>query len=154
MIRVFPPRTHALINAALNRLVPAGSGFPGAGDLSLIDALDRAAGESPATARRFVEGVRQIGLDSEQRHGRAFEELDGADQDAVLRAVEGEQPAFFESFVRWVYVLYYSHPAVIPLLGLETRPPQPLGHALPPFHTAMTAAMRTRAALFRQVSED
>lgn len=154
MGRVFPPRTHALIRAAMNRLVPAGAGFPGAGDLDLIDALDRVAGESAATARLFVEGVRQIGAESERRHGPAFEDLGGSDQDAVLQAVEREQPAFFEALVRWVYVLYYSHPTVIPLLGLEMRPPQPLGHVLPPFDTALTEAMRKRGPLFRQVSAD
>lgn len=99
--------------------------------------------------RTFAEGLRQIGIESERRHGRVFEDLDGAAQDAVLRLVEGERPVFFESLVRHVYQGYYSHPAVIRLLGLEARPPQPLGHALPAFDVAITRSMSRRGALYR-----
>ena len=79
-----------------------------------------------------------------------IEALAAEEQDAVLRDVEGEHPAFFEAVVSHVYQAYYSHPTVIQLLGLEARPPQPLGHALPPFDAAITRSMSKRGALYRQ----
>ncbi len=150
MARVFPASQHPLIRAVLNRLIPAGGGFPGAGDLDLLDHLDRAAVSSAGTRRMFVEGVRQIGLESERRHAKGFEDLAVAEQDAVLRNIESERRAFFETLVSHVYQGYYSHPTVIQLLGLEGRPPQPLGHALPPFDAAVTHSMSKRGALYRQ----
>jgi len=150
MPSVFPASQHAVIKAILNRLVPAGAGFPGAGDLDLLVHLERAAGSSPAARRMFVHGVRQIGLESERRHARIFEDLAADDQDAVLRHVESQHPTFFEALVTHVYLGYYSHPAVIERLGLEARPPQPLGHVLPPFDPAITRSMSQRGPLYRQ----
>ena len=151
MAKVFPASQLPLLRAALNRLIPPGGDFPGAGDLDLLDDLDRVAASSPAARRMFVEGLRQITSESERRNARAFEDLAPAEQDAVLRNVEGEHRAFFESLVSHVYQAYYSHPTVIQLLGLEAWPPQPLGHALPPFDPAITHSMSKRGAMYRQV---
>jgi hypothetical protein len=150
MARVFPASQHPLIRAVLNRLIPAEGGFPGAGDLDLLDHLDRAACTSAETQRAFVEGMRQIGIESGRRYARDFEALAAPEQDAVLGRVEGGHRAFFAALVSQVYQGYYSHPAVVPLLGLEARPPQPQGHTLPPFDVARTRAMSERGALYRQ----
>src|SRR5262245_49366836 len=138
MAGAFPDSQRPLLKAVLNRLVPPGGDFPGAGDLDLLDHLDRVACASPAARRMFVEGVRRIASESERRHGQSFEALASGEQDAVLRDVEALQRAFFESLVSHVYQAYYNHPTVIALLGLEARPPQPLGYALPPFDAAVT----------------
>ena len=150
MPSVFPASQHPMIRTVLNRLVPAGSGFPGAGDLDLLDHLDRAANASASSRRMFVEGFQRIALESESRHARVFEELSGSEQDSVLRHVESERRAFFEALVSRVYESYYSHPDVIRLLGLEARPPQPLGHTLPPFDSSVTRSMGQRGPLYRQ----
>jgi hypothetical protein len=150
MARVFPASQHPLIKGVLNRLIPAGGPFPGGGDVDLIDRLDEAASSPVATRRMFVEGFRHISVASERRHARGFEDLTAAEQDAVLRTVESEDRAFFEALLSHVYQTYYSHPAVIQLLGLEARPPQPLGHALPPFDAAITHSMSKRGALYRK----
>jgi hypothetical protein len=139
-----------LLKAAMNRLIPPGGHFPGAGELDLLDHLDRVACASPAARRTFVEGVRQIALESERRHGQSFEALASGEQDAVLRHVEAGQRAFFEALVSQVYQAYYNHPTVIALLGLEARPPQPLGHALAPFDAAIMRAPGERPALYRK----
>jgi hypothetical protein len=149
MASVYPASQHPLIRAALNRLVPAGDGFPGAGALDLLDHLDRSASVS-GNRRMFVEGMRQIGLESERRHGKAFEDLSAAEQDAVLGHVESEHRAFFGALVSHVYQGYYSHPAVIRLLGLEARPPQPLGHTIAPFDPGTTRSMSQRSPLYRR----
>jgi len=150
MTRVLEPGAHGLVRAALNRLIPAGGQFPGAGDIDLIPLLDEAAGASPAAIRMYAEGILQIALESERRYRQRFDELTGAEQEAVLRAIEQAQPAFFETLLRQVYVLYYSHPSVIPLLGLGTEPPQPAGHALTAFDPALTSAMGQRPPLYRR----
>jgi hypothetical protein len=149
MGRVFADAQVAVMRACLNRLIPAEGDFPGAGDLELVDHLDRVAAASTATRRMFAEGVRAIELESERRHTRAFAELDGPAQDAVLEGVERTHPLFFEALVCAVYGAYYSHPAVIEQLGLEVRAPQPLGHALAQFPAAITEAIGKRPAFYR-----
>jgi len=99
----------------------------------------------------FIEGIRRIAFESEHRHARLFEELSANEQEAVLKRVEGEHRAFFEALVSRVYESYYSHPDVIRLLGLEARPPQPLGHTLPPFDPSITRSISRRAPLYRQI---
>ena len=150
MSRAFSDSQVPLLKAALNRLVPPGGDFPGAGDLDLLDHLGRVACATPSALRMFMEGVRQIALESERRHGQSFEDLASGEQDAVLRQVETGQRAFFEAFVSTVYQAYYNHPAIIALLGLEARPPQPLGHALPLFDAAIIRSAAGRAALYRK----
>jgi len=139
-----------LLKAALNRIIPPGGDFPGAGDLDILDHLDRVACASPRARRMFVEGVRLIALESERRHGTPFADLSPGDQDTVLRHVETNQRAFFEAFVSEVYQAYYSHRVIVALLGLEVRPPQPLGHPLPPFDATVTRPPAGRGALYRQ----
>jgi hypothetical protein len=150
MAKAFPASQFPLLKAVLNRLIPPGGDFPGAGDLDLVDHLDRVAAASPVARRMFVEGLRQISFGGVRRNAKAFEDLAPAEQDAVLRNVEGDHRAFFEALVSHVYQAYYSHPTVIRLLGLEARPPQPLGHALPLFDPAITHPMSKRETLYRQ----
>ena len=150
MARAFSDSQIPLLRAALNRLVPPGGDFPGAGDLDLQDHLDRVACPSPRARRMFVDGVRLIALESGRRHGTSFEDLAPADQDTVLQHVETNQRAFWDVLVSEVYQAYYSHPTIIVLLGLEVRPPQPLGHALPSFDAAVTRPTAGRGALYRK----
>jgi len=150
MARAFSDSQTPLLKAVLNRLVPPGGDFPGAGDLDLLDHLDRVACASPRTRRMFVEGVRQIVLESERRHGRSFEALASGEQDTALRHVEAGQRVFFEALVSHVYQAYYNHATVIALLELEARPPQPLGHPLPPFDAAIMRSTGGRGALYRK----
>jgi hypothetical protein len=149
MARVFADSQVPVMRACLNRLIPAEGDFPGAGDLDLVDHLDRVAAASAATRRMFADGVRAIELESEHRHTRAFAELDGPTQDAVLEGVERVHPVFFEALVCAVYGAYYSHAAVIERLGLDVRAPQPLGHALAQFPEAITEAIGKRPPLYR-----
>ena len=149
-MKAIPVSQISMLKAVLNRLVPPGGNFPGAGDLDLIDHLDHVACASPRARRMFLEGVRQIALESERRHGKEFEALASGEQDAVLRHVETGHRPFFEAFVGEVYQAYYSHPTVVALLGLDARPPQPLGHALPLFDAAIMRSTAGRAAIYRK----
>jgi hypothetical protein len=51
------------------------------------------------------------------------------------------------------YSLYYTDPAVVRVIGRLTghsaAPPQPQGHALPPFDPAMVAIPAARPPLYR-----
>jgi Gluconate 2-dehydrogenase subunit 3 len=147
--QVFTSSQAALLRLVLNRLVPASGAFPAAGDLGLVEHLDRAAGAIPGSRRLLLEGLRQI----EMLGGRwgGFAALHGEEQDAVLREVEKGHPRPFEALLEQTYSAYYSHPMVVQLLGVE-GPPQPLGFPLEPFDSGLTENVRRRAPIYRRAS--
>jgi len=149
MAETFTPAERELLRLVLDRLVPAEGGFPAAGDLGIGAYLEQVAGATPAARRLFVEGLRQIAMAGERARPDGFAALTGDEQDAVLQRLEREQPAFFEALVRQAYSGYYSHAAVLGLLG-EDAPPQPRGHRADPFQLALVEGVRRSAFTFRQ----
>ncbi len=146
---VFTPPQRELLRLVLNRLVPAGRNFPAAGDLGIVDHLDRVTGTSPGARRMLLEGLRQIEMASERPRQGGFATLAVEEQDVVLHDVEHQLPEFFEALVLHTYCGYYSHPTVIRLLGYE-GPPQPRGHTLEPFDAGLTEDVRTRGPIHRR----
>lgn len=143
----------ALLTAVLDRLVPARAGLAGAGGRGGAAVLERTLAASPALRRLFFEGLLAIDLQSASHSvtevARGFTELAPDEQDAALREVEIALPAFFAALVDHAYRGYYTRPEVHRLIGHESRPPQPLGHHLPPFDPALLARQRERAPFWR-----
>jgi hypothetical protein len=149
MPEIFSPAERELLGVVLDRLVPAGRGFPAAGALGIGAYLERVAGTTPAARRLFVEGLRQIAMAGERIRPAGFAALTGDEQDAVLERLERDQPAFFEVLVRQTYSGYYSDPAVLALLG-EDSPPQPHGYPLDPFVIGLVDRVRRSSFTYRQ----
>ncbi len=143
----------SLLTAVLDRLVPARAGLAGAGGLGGAAVLERTLAASPALRRLFFEGLIAIDLASAARDVpspvRGFAELTPDEQDTVLRAVEVALPAFFAALVDHAYRGYYTRPEVHRLIGHASRPPQPLGHHLPPFDPALLVRQRRRPPFWR-----
>ena len=149
MPETFTPAERELLRLVLDRLVPAAGGFPAAGDLGIGAYLEQVASATPAARRLFVEGLRQIAMAGERARPDGFAALTADEQDAVLQRLEREQPGFFEVLVRQAYSGYYSHAAVLGLLG-EDVPPQPRGHRVDPFQLGLVAGVRRSAFTYRQ----
>jgi hypothetical protein len=144
---------HALLTAVLDRIVPARPELGGAGALGGTATLDRTLAASPPLRRLFLEGLTTIDLASATAAtaspDRGFVALPPEEQDAALRAVEIDHPAFFAALVDHAYRGYYTHPAVRRLLGSAGRPPQPRGHHLPPFDLVLLDRQRRRLPFWR-----
>lgn len=147
--RVFDPELAGLVEAVLDRLVPARGDQPGAGGLGVASFLERTLAGDVGLRRLFLGGFAAIGIAAEA----PFDGLDAARQDAILRRVEAEQPAFFAALVNHTYRGYYTSPRVLGRLdadhGYAARPPQPLGHTLPAWDPALLARQRERAPFWR-----
>jgi hypothetical protein len=150
MSETFTPAERELLRRVLDRLIPAGGGFPAAGELGIGAHLEQVAAATAGARRRFVEGLRQIAMAGERDHPDGFAALAGDEQDAVLRRIEGEQPAFFEALVNQTYSGYYSHPTVLRLLGMD-GPPQPRGHRVEPLGPGLTDRVRQSPFTYRRV---
>ena len=98
----------ALLDAVLDRLIPAEGAMPGAGQNGTSDYIDGVAGRSARMARLFGAGLRSIEL-AASRRGASFAELDGETQDEVLRGIEANKSAFFEALLGQAYNGYYSN---------------------------------------------
>jgi len=149
--RVLDADTRALLIAVLNRLVPPHDDLPGAGDLGVADAIERALAEDTALRRTFLDGLRAVEVEA-----RGFLGSDGEPKDEALRRVEAARPAFFGALVNHCYRGFYTHPRVLQHLeataGYAARPPQPVGHPLPPWRDALLARQRERAPFWRRTS--
>jgi hypothetical protein len=139
-----------LLGAILNRIVPANGELPGAGDLDVAASIERTLAVSPALRRLFFDGLVAIQLWSGRLAERDFRDLDPDAQDALLREIEANEPAFFVALVEHAYRGYYTLPIVHRAIGFESRPPQPLGHQLPPFDPSLLEKQRAREPFWRR----
>jgi len=140
----------ALLRAVLNRIVPARTDLPGAGDLDVGRGIERTLAESTRLRRLFLDGLTEVAVTARQQTGAAFDELEATRQTAVLQTVEQDRPAFFVALVEHTYRGYYTLAAVQRAVGFAPRPPQPLGHQLAPFDPALLDMQRQRAPFWRR----
>ena len=148
--RVLTAAQRELLSRVLDRIVPAGDGMPGAGELGVGEFVESAAGSSAGQTRLLVDVLTRIGIAGESHGSGAFGELDDAARDEVLRAVESDAPEFFDELVRLTYVGYYSQPRIAAGLGLEARPPQPLGFELEQADLSPLDNVRERGPVYRE----
>ena len=139
-----------LLTQVLDRIVPADGGLPGAGELGVGEFVESTAGSKPGQTRQLVDGLKLVEVTAGRRGSGVFAGLDDDAKDETLRAVESESPAFFDELVRLTYVGYYSQPRVAAALGLEARPPQPLGFDMQQTDLSLLDNVRQRGPVYRE----
>ena len=149
MARFLSAEQQALLDAILDRLIPAQGEMPGAGQAGTASYLDGIAGESPRLARLFSGGLRSVEAASAARRSN-FVEMAENQRDAVLREIESDETEFFETLLMHTYNGYYSNPQVVEALGLEPRPPQPRGHTVEFGDFSSLGAVVDRGVVYRK----
>ena len=149
--RVFIESQEDLLREVINRLVPAEEEFPAAGDLGLVSYIDTVVAESGALKSLFLAGLTHIEITASGTLGKDFGSLSPGEKDQVLTLVEQRQPDFFNALVQHTYDGYYTNSTILPLIGHEGRPPQPLGYPMKPFDTKLLDNVRKRSPLYKQV---
>jgi hypothetical protein len=147
----FTPPQRVLMLHVLNRLVPAGDGFPAAGDLGVVDYLDSVVSASALLKRSFAAGLASIEIAGQADDSSGFSSLPDEVKDKILRRVESALPDFFAALVKQTYNGYYTNSTVLELLGPEVRPPQPLGHDVEPGDLSLLEDVRKRGTAYRSV---
>lgn len=136
----------------LDTLIPPSEDgrMPGAGELGLVTAIEKAMAEQPALGpavllglEAFEQLVSGIGLE-------AFAALPVAERAAVLDEVGASQPAFVPSVLFPLYAAYYQQPRVVVALGMEARPPHPKGYEMAPTDTKLLDPVRQRKPIYRE----
>ena len=134
-----------LLVAVLDRIIPAGDGFPGAGEIA-SDYVARVVA-SGGVAAPLISEIEQAGL---RYSSNGFTGLSDAQRDSVLKEIEASHPAAFDALVVSAYAGYYSDPRMIGLLGLDPRPPQPRGHEMEPLNLRLLDRVRLRKPIYRE----
>jgi len=133
-----------LLDAVLDRLLPAVDELPGAGELGIGAAI----ATDPLSARRPGDVATVLG-----RLPGGFRALPGAERDAALAEAERALPDAFATLINLAYNAYYLDPRVLARVervsGYRARAPQPAGYALEPLDERLLAPVRGRAALWR-----
>ncbi len=141
---------HTLLAKVLDTVVPRKGKLPGAGAAGIVDYIDDVLTDSEPLRRLFLDGLADVEIASGAAHSARFGSLSAAKKKRVLRDVEAEQPEFFEALVEHTYKGYYSNPEIVELLGLEARPPQPVGYPLKPFDRTTLDSVRKRGKVYRE----
>lgn len=117
----------ATLTAVLDTLIPPSEDgrHPGAGALGLADSVIANCAHIPGLLAMVREGLHELERASAESRGVAFASLDPAQREQLLA-----QQAFVFPLVIQVYIAYYQRPEVLAALGLEPRPPHPLGYRL------------------------
>ncbi len=136
---------------ALNRIIPPQGDLPGAGDVGIIETIDRTLAVSLMLRRLIFDGLVEIEIESARQANGRFVDLADDGQDAVLRAVEEAHPDAFVALLDHTYRNYYTYPQVQRAIGHDPRPPQPLGHDLPMFDPTMLERQRQRGPFWRPI---
>ncbi|MGH0030727.1 MAG: gluconate 2-dehydrogenase subunit 3 family protein [Myxococcota bacterium] len=136
--------------ALLDTLVPpsADGRLPGAGQTAMPAYLaERAADLAPVV----VQALAALDERAAERDARSFAALAPVDRAELLAAQAETDPGLLPGLLFHVYTGYYQQQAVVEALGLEHRPPFPLGYPMEPVDPQRLRAMKARPPLYRDV---
>jgi len=139
------------LDAVLDEIVPPSRDgkLPGAGALGMASFVARAIDATPLLRAVVEPGLAALDASARQRGAADFAALARAERTDVLREVAAAHPAFAPSLASQTYLVYYRQPEVLAALGLEPRPPFPLGHTMEPDDLELLEAVRERGRRYR-----
>jgi len=134
--------------ALLDTLIPPipERGLPGAGEADLARTIDASV---PDLRTALRPGLARLDEMARARGAEAFADLPRAERTDALSALVDDDPGFLPGIVYHTYAHYYRSPAVLEALGLEARPPFPLGYRMEPFDPDTLSTVRGRAPFYR-----
>ena len=150
---VYSPDQERGLATILDTLIPRSDDgrFPGAGELGLARHLAQRAAE---LAPLVVQALAILDALAAERGAPDFAALAAREREPVLAAWSADHPLLLPALIFHGYAAYYGEQRVVEALGLEHRPPFPLGYPLAPTDPARLDAMRRRPPMYRSVPPD
>ena len=159
--REAPPEGHLLnetewltLRALADVIVPPSEtyGVPGAGDEAIAKTMVK-----DADGGRKLEGLirllAKVGDMAELAHGAAFYELSEDQRQSVGMAFQAAHPGPATTIGMLVTQCYYRDDRVVLSLGMDTRPPMPLGYEVKQGDWSLLDQVRTRDTLYRPAGD-
>ena len=135
-----------LLEAVLDRLIPAIDDLPSAGRMGLTDEIVRLAAQQARFNRLFRGAMHSL-----DAAAPSFAKSVGDEQDAVIRAFESGSPELFRALLNICYIVYYKDPRVHKRIGWDSRPPQPEGNEMDPWDESVLDNIKKREPFWRRV---
>ena len=140
----------ATLNALQDLMIPASTDgrMPSARSLGLYA---DSAGLTPGDLAVFASGLAQSEARAQATHGTPFAQLPIAAAMAMVDEMRAQLSEFIQLFMLLTTARYLQNPAVMPLNGLEARPPWPKGHVVAEGDWSLIEVVRARPKLYREV---
>jgi hypothetical protein len=132
-----------------DRVIPASEkyGVPGAGDPAILEMI---LGDAARHRDRLGAALSVLDAMAHEAHDAGFLELDDAQCDGVVAAFREAHGADADLIAALTAQCYYRDDRVMLSLGMELRPPHPLGHTVDQGDWSLLDPVRQREAIFRK----
>jgi hypothetical protein len=146
------PAQERTLAALLDAIVPPSRDgrMPGAGEAGVAAHVDAAVPEGSQPRADLLRGLAALDAAARARGAEDFAGLAPAQRRAALSEVAAALPALLPGLVFHTYAGYYQSARVLEGLGLEARPPHPLGYQLESGDLGLLDAVRRRRPLYRE----
>jgi hypothetical protein len=139
------------LQAVVGMLVPASPDgrMPGAADLpEVLRQVEQVAAGLPAVR----DGLATLQTDAIARYGSGFAALDHASRSTLLDEFAARHPAVLQRLGLEAVTCYYQQDDVVERLGLEARPPYPLGYQVLAGDLTLLKPVIARGKIYRDAS--
>ena len=149
----FSENERRALSSVLDKIIPPSDDgrFPGAGELGLASYIEQGLEQTPALRPVIVQGLSAVDELARRRSSLAFAALSSEDKLEVLNELGSKQPAFLPILILQTYVGYYQNPRIVEALGLEARPPHPMGYETEPNDLTLLDQVRERPKMYREL---
>ena len=145
----FSSEEERALSCILDEIIPPSDDgkLPGAGEIGLSRTIALRAPELRPAIVQWISALDEL---ARQRGARCFAELPREARVEVLNEHEGSGSGLLRGLIFHAYVEYYQDGRVAIALGLEARPPFPLGYELEAGDLSLLDRVRRRPKLFRE----
>ena len=138
------------LNVVLDCIIPPSPerSLPGASEVGIWAFIVRLANSEAAG---IAEDIDWLGMQAAELLGEALEDVDKAQTLRCLARIREANPGRLDQLARLTMSCYYQHDAVLAGIGMEPRPPFPLGHTVVPGNLTLLEPVKQRGPIFRRV---
>jgi hypothetical protein len=136
--------------AVLNLIIaPSDDGrMPGAAEYDIWGYIHDA-------ARTLASGIRdeleRLDTQARAQQGKPFATLDEAARQTLLEQMRAAEPRFMRDLARQTVACYYQQDRVLVAIGMQPRPPFPLGYEVAAGDLSLLDPVRARGRVYREV---
>ena len=135
-----------LLEAIMDRMIPAVGDLPSAGQMGLIDEIVQL-----ATNQKRFENLFHSAIAAFESNNPDFLTSSESVQDGNLKTFESNNPEHFNTIRTIVYIVYYKDSRVHKRIGWDGKPPQPQGYEMDPWDESVLENARKREPFWRKV---
>ena len=121
-------------------------GMPGAGELDFVGYVAEFAPDRIGAIQLELERLNQAARD---QYEGTFADLDGDERNDLVDGLRSIDAQFAQNIVVQTMACYYQDDRVVVALGMEARPPFPIGNEVKTGDLSLLAPVRERKQIYR-----